>query len=86
MNKHINWVDEVAEYKNQYDDEDGIHEYIDSLVPIYYHDITNAFWQMTSLITDDDVGLPIWQVMTKHIYEAYFEAFMNEWDGFDEEE
>ena len=82
----INWKDEVAEYKKQYDDEDGIHEYIDSLLPIYYHDILEAFNDMTELITDDDMGQPIWSVMTKHIYEAYYEAFCEEWDGFDEEE
>ncbi len=44
------------------------------------------FNDMTELITDDDMGQPIWSVMTKHIYEAYYEAFCEEWDGFDEEE
>ena len=35
----IDWEDMVKEYKKQYDDEDGIHEFIDSLLPVHYGDI-----------------------------------------------
>ena len=83
---HIDWKDMVKEYKKQYDDEGGIPEFIDSLVPVYYNEILEVFNDMTELITADDVGLSIWQVMTKYIYEAYYKSFMREWDGFDEEE
>ena len=86
MYTYINWEEMVEQYKQQYDDEDGIHEFIDSLVPVYYHDILKAFSAWAELITGDDMGLPIWQVMTKHIYESYYNSFMNKWDGFDEEE
>mgnify|MGYP003113358826 CR=1 FL=1 len=86
MTQYIDWEDMVKEYKKQYDDEGGIPEFIDCLVPVYYNEILEVFNDMTELITADDVGLSIWQVMTKHIYEAYYKSFMREWDLFDEEE
>ena len=30
------WAEEVKEYKKQYDDDEGIHEYIESLLPVYF--------------------------------------------------
>ena len=85
-NKGMNWNEEVEEYKKQYDDEDGIYEYVESLVPVYYNDISNTFNDMSELITTDDVAVPIWQVMTKHIFNDYLESFMEAWTPFDEEE
>ena len=82
----INWTQEVKEYKAEYEDDDSISEWVESLVPIYYGDITNAFNDFSEEITADDVGVCIWQVMTRHIFNAYYEAFMNEWVPFDEEE
>ena len=46
-NKGMNWNEEVEEYKKQYDDEDGIYEYVESLVPVYYGDISNTFNDMS---------------------------------------
>jgi len=90
MTQYIDWEDMVKEYKKQYDDEDGIHEFIDSLVPVYYYDIFEAFrkycFSNNMIISNDDMGLPMWRVMTKYIYEAYYRSFMREWDLFDEEE
>ena len=85
-NKGMNWNEEVEEYKKQYDDEDGIYEYVESLVPVYYNDISNTFNDMSELITADDVGFPIWKVMTKNIYHAYQESFMEAWTPFEDEE
>ena len=82
----IKWDVAVEEYKAQYTDEDGIHEFIDSLVPIYYYDINKEFQDLGFVITQEHVGLRIWQVMTQSIYEAYMEEFMSHWAGFDEEE
>lgn len=82
----IDWEKEVEEYKTQYEDEDGIHEFVESLVPIYYHDILNTFTNMTLKINEAHIGLPIWQVMAHFIYESYMEEFMSHWSGFDEEE
>ena len=86
MTQYIDWEYMVIEYKRQYADEDGIHEFIDGLVPVYYNEVLEVFNDMTELITPDDVGLSIWKVMTKHIYNSYYELFMCEWDLFDEEE
>lgn len=40
-----NWAEEVEEYKKQYDDDEGIHEYVESLLlyimVIYIKPITN---------------------------------------------
>ena len=84
--KDINWDEEVEEYKKQYDDEDGIYEYVGSLVPVYYGDISNTFNDMSELITDNEVGVPIWIVMQKHIFYAYLELFMEAWTPFEDEE
>ena len=42
----IDWEDMVKEYKKQYDDEDGIHEFIDSLLPVYYGDIYSTYHEV----------------------------------------
>ena len=85
-NKGMNWDEEVKDYKKQYDHEDGINEYVESLVPVYYGDISNTFNDKSELITADEVGVPIWQVMTKHIFNAYLESFMEAWTPFKDEE
>ena len=82
----IKWDEAVEEYKAQYADEDGIHEFIDSLVPIYYSDILMTFNNVGFEITQEHVGLHIWQVMTQSIYEDYMYEFMGHWTGFEEEE
>jgi len=86
----IDWVDAVKDYKKQYDNDIFIHEYVDSLVPIYYHDILRAFssgnlWANTD-IEQAHVGMPVWRFMQEVIYEEYMNEFMNEWEPFDEEE
>jgi len=77
--KDIKWDEEVEEYKVQYDGEDGIFEYVENLVPIYYRDIQNTFNSMSVEIAADDVGLTISQVMQKHIFDDYLESFMEAW-------
>ena len=81
----INWEEEVKEYKTQYEDEDGIREFVESLVPIYYGDILNTFNEMTLKINEQHIGFPIWRVMTHSIYESYMEEFMSHWSGGEEE-
>ena len=82
----MNWESHVAEFKVSYNCESCIPEYIDSILPIYYYDITAAFSDMAAVIREEDIGLPIWQVMNRYIYEDYYESFMDEWHGFDEED
>ena len=87
----IEWEDMVKEYKKQYDDEDGIHEFIDSLLPIYFGDIYQAYHDeigtpLNIEIENHHVGLEIWQVMNIDIYNSYCESFSSAWTPFDEEE
>ena len=85
----IDWVEAVQEYKKEYDDDLHIMDYVDSLVPIYYYDILGVFGSYNlanTYIESHHEGLPIWQVMTQFIFEEYLNAFMNEWEPFDEEE
>ena len=91
----INWYEEVKEYKAQYDNECGIHEWVDALLPIYYNDILNVF---TEVLDGSGLGygIPenmnyrschtIGDIMQYHIYEQYYEDFMFAWNHFEEEE
>tara|TARA_R110000824_G_scaffold172834_2_gene350824 strand:- start:3465 stop:3713 length:249 start_codon:yes stop_codon:yes gene_type:complete len=82
----MNWEEHVTDFKKSYTCESQIGEYIDSLLPIYYYDIAVAFNDMTAVIEEQHLNLPIWQVMNGYIYEDYYNAFMEEWNGFEEEE
>ena len=82
----MNWESHVKEFKANYSCESQISEYIDSILPIYYYDITAAFSDMAAVISEEDIGLPIWQVMNRYIYEDYYQDFMEEWHRFDGEE
>ena len=83
---HIDWKDMVKEYKEQYDNEYYISEFVEGLVPINYYEILKTFHDMTYEIKEHHIGLPLWKVMCECIYNEYYESFMGEWDGFDEEE
>ena len=39
----IDWTQEVKEYKEQYDDDSGIYEYVGNLLPQYYGDIYQTY-------------------------------------------
>ena len=87
----IDWEDMVKEYKKQYDDEDGIHEFIDGLLPIYYGDIYSTYHEvigtpMNIEIEAEHQGLQIWQILNMQIFEAFSEEFYARWTPFDEEE
>ena len=82
------WHEEVKEYKRQYEDagygDEYIHEYIDSLVPIYYGDIAQTFMSlngpsMSCKIHEAHVGMPVWRFMQEVIYEEYMGEFMAHW-------
>tara|TARA_R110000824_G_scaffold222785_1_gene410551 strand:- start:2021 stop:2272 length:252 start_codon:yes stop_codon:yes gene_type:complete len=82
----MNWKEYVADFKESYTCESYISEYIDSILPVYYSDIAATFDDMAVLINEEHIGLPIWQVMNGYIYDDYYNAFMEEWNGFEEEE
>jgi len=86
----IDWHAEVKEYKQNYDD-DGIYEYIESLVPQYFGDIYQTYHDeigtpLNIEIENHHIGLEIWQIMVSHIFEAYLEKFVEAWNELEQEE
>lgn len=87
----IDWTQEVKEYKKQYDDEDGIHEYVESLLPIYYGDIYQTYHDVIGTplnieIEEQHVGIPFWRIMNHHINIEFYSLFMEAWNEVEEEE
>ena len=79
-----NWKDLVEDYKKEYDDESGVSEYIEHLLPIYYHHIADEYSRLigspeTITIKDDHVGMTVGEIMNLEIYDAYYELFMDAW-------
>jgi|TARA_B100000035_G_C21021112_1_gene564084 hypothetical protein len=87
----INWTEAVKEYKEQYDDEDGIYEYVESLLPVYYGDIYQTYHDvigtpLKTMIEPHHVGLEFWKIMAEHIFEAFLGRFYEAWNEAEEEE
>lgn len=87
----IDWTQEVKEYKKQYDDEDGIFEYVESLLPVYYGDIYQTYHDVIGTplnieIEPEHVGIPFWRIMNQHLYEAFQGRFFEAWNEAEEEE
>ena len=80
-----NWKELVEDYKKEYDDESGVSEYIEHLLPVYYHHIKDEYERlglgspMTITVQDDHVGMALWEIMNLAIYDEYYELFMNAW-------
>lgn len=79
------WKDLVEDYKKEYDDESGVSEYIEHLLPTYYSHVYDEYHRlglgspMGITIQDDHVGMAIWEIMNLEIYDEYYELFMNAW-------
>ena len=79
----INWAEEVKEYKKQYDDDKGIHEYVESLLPVYYGDIYQTYHEILGTplnikIVNAHVGMTIdkillWDIETEYLHEFWAE-------------
>lgn len=87
----IDWHAEVKEYKEQYDDDDDISEYIDSMLPVYYGEIYNTYHDVIGTplnieIHAGHVGLTIDRIMLGFLFEEYFDSFMTAWHELGEEE
>jgi len=88
----MDWYGEVADYKKQYDNEEGIHEWVDGLLPIYYSDILSVFTSslcgcgLEYLITKEHVDMSIGDIMVHIIYNEYYEQFVEAYYTFEEEE
>lgn len=83
----IDWTEEVKEYKKQYDDDNGIHEYIESLLPVYYGDIYQTYHDVIGTPLNIDVeGVPLWRIMNAHILAEFYPLFYEAWNEAEEEE
>ena len=91
MSQAINWNEAVEEYHKSYDDEDGIHEYVEGLIPVNYWEINSAYddYIGTPLgieIEEGHVGLSFWQIMSLHLFEEFMGHFMEAFNAYEEEE
>lgn len=87
------WAECAKDFKEAYEgNEDYIGEYIDSLLPDYYSDIEQTYKEyigvspVTIEIEASDVGLQVWQLMNRHLYDEFMQLFMEEWNSLKEEE
>ena len=79
-----NWAEEVEEYKKQYDDDEGIHEYVESLLPVYY-DIYQTYHELLGTplnieIEEQHVGISFWKILNHDINVVYYDLFMEAWN------
>ena len=85
------WQNLVKEYYDENgNDEENICEWVDGITPIYYSDIKEQFNDFSFEITSDQVGLKMWEVMARTIYDRLYDRFVQELheysDSIDEEE
>ena len=86
------WQQWVMEYYDENGkNEDFIYEWVDSMTPVYYSDIIKQFDEFNYEITQEHVGLEIWKVMARTIYDKLYDRFVQELNEYhnrdiDEEE
>ena len=86
-----NWAEEVEEYKKQYDDDEGIHEYVESLLPVYYGDIYQTYHELLGTplnieIEEQHVGISFWKILNHDINIVYYDLFMEAWNEAKDED
>ena len=87
----IDWAEEVKEYREQYNDDDGIHEYVESLLPVYNGDIYQTYHEIIGTplniqIVNAHVGMTIDKILLWDIYTEYSSAFWAEYKLSNQEE
>ena len=86
-----NWAEEVEEYKKQYDDDEGIHEYVESLLPVYYGYIYQTYHELLGTplnieIEEQHVGISFWKILNHDINVVYYDLFMEAWNEAKDED
>ena len=75
----INWQEQAIEYLKEYGNDDTyIQEWVESLVPIYYHDIMQEGIRLEvyyGTIRENDTGQKIWELFSRIIYQNYTTEF-----------
>jgi len=87
----IDWEVSVKEYQTEYSNDEGVNEWVESLLPIYYGNIYQAYHDhigtpLVIEITANDVGSCVWQIMTHHLRDEYMNCFMEAYNAIEEEE
>lgn len=88
--EEITWKEAAKEYYDEYgNNEDYIFEYVDSLVPIYYGDISHVAFGLGCLsenVEQTAVGYPLYKYLQMLIFIKYERFFMEEYRMLLEEE
>ena len=75
----INWQEQAIEYLKEYGNDDTyIQEWVEGLVPIYYHDIMQEGIRLEvyyGTIRENDTGQKIWELFSRIIYQIYTTEF-----------
>lgn len=87
----INWKELAKEYKEHYDNEDGINEYVYGLLPDYYGEIYSTYHEYIGTpfgieIEESMIGKQFWQIMNDHLFDEFMSHFMEEYSQLEEEE
>lgn len=91
MSVAIKWDEAVEEYHKHYDDENGIHEYVESLLPVYYGEIYSTYHDYIGTplnieIEHSHVGMSFSEVMSLNLYDEFMSHFMEAFNAYEEEE
>ena len=93
----IDWHEEVKEYKKQYDEawadsgNDGISEYIESMLPVYYGEIYTTYHEAIGTpfnieVEPHHVGLTIDKILLQNLFDEYYDQFTMALHVYEEEE
>jgi hypothetical protein len=69
------WVKDYLTCYDDHDNPDNLWEYVDSVIPISYHEICKQFDEMSLKTEQYQVGMPIWKIMQINIFEKYYAIF-----------
>lgn len=87
----IDWHEEVKEFRRQYDDDDDVSEYIESMLPVYYGEIYTTYHEAIGTpfnieIESHHVGLTIDKILLQNLFDEYYGQFMMALHVYEEEE
>jgi hypothetical protein len=87
----INWKEMAKEYKESYEDDEGVHEYVEGLLPIYYGEINSTYHDyigspLNIEVTNAHVGMTFDQIMNAELFDEFLCRFLGEYMKIEEEE
>jgi len=87
----INWKELAKEYKENYEDDSGVHEYVEGLLPIYFGEIYSTYHEYIGTplnieIEESMIGRQFWQIMNDELFDEFLCRFLGEYMAIEEEE